>query len=180
MIELACPEDCLYLRAARESLAERERELRRREAEAEGALRSPVTERMLPFVLTIENALAGARRGTKGAAINDLNDMEALEATENAIKNLQTEESGLIYEHQGASHRIEDVSRRIRTALDELVERMPAEARPRRSELIQSLERVRNQIRVHIKRGEGPAAYLRFISLFLPWPQEEAGPKIII
>jgi hypothetical protein len=180
MIELACPEDCPYLRSARDSLATRERELRQREAAIEGAVRSPVTERMLPFLLTIENALVSARRGTKDPAIVDLNDLDALAATEIAIKNLQTEESGLIYEHHGASARIEEVSRRIRAALDELSARLPVESRPRRSELIQSLERVRDQIRSHIKRGEGPVAYLRFISLFLPWPEEAAGPKIII
>lgn len=180
MIELACPEECPYLRAARESLSERERELRQRESAAEGAVRSPVTERMLPFLLTIENSIVSARRGTKGAAISDLNDEDALAAIENAIKNLQTEESGLIYEHHGQSPRIEEVSRRIRAALDDLSARMPAEARPRRSEIIQSLERVRDQIRSHIKRGEGALGYLRFISLFSPWPKEAAKPKIII
>lgn len=179
MIELACPEECPYLRSARDSMAARERELRQRETAAQGGVRAPVTERMLPFLLTIENAIVTARRGTKGAAINGLNDEEALAAIENAIRNIQTEESGLIYEHHAASPRIEEVSRRIRVALDELIARMPGEHRPQRAEIIESLERIRDQIRLHIKRGEGPVGYIRFISLFLPWPKEASGPQII-
>ena len=179
MIELACPETCDYLRSARESVRERELELRRREAAASGTIKPEVTREMLPMLLTIESAIVSAQRGTKGSRLDDLNDQEALAAVETAIKNLQTEESGLIYEHRATTTRIEEVSRLIRSMLDELAARLPAEAHPQHGQVLQALERVRESIQAHIKRGEGARSYLRFVALYLPWPKEAAGPQII-
>jgi hypothetical protein len=180
MLELACPESCDYLRSARDSAAAREREARAREAAARGGKLPDVTERMIPVLMTIEGGILNVHRGIKGPAIPDLVDLEILEAVENAVRNYQTEESGLIYEHRGASARIEEVSRRLREALDELAEKLPAEIRPRSSEVLQSLERVREMVESHTRRGEGERSYLRFISLFQPYPKETAGPRIIV
>ena len=179
MIELACPESCDYLRSARESVRERELELRRREAAASGTIKPEVSREMLPVLLTIESAIINAQRGVKGSRLDDLKDRDALAAVETAIKNLQTEDSGLIYEHRATTTRIEEVSRRIRSMLDELAARLPAEAQPQRSQVLQSLERVRESIQAHIKRGEGDRSYLRVAALYLPWPKETAGPQII-
>ena len=179
MIELACPESCDYLRSAREQVRERELELRRREAAASGMIKPEVTREMLPMLLTIESAIVSAQRGTKGSRLDDLNDREAMAAVETAIKNLQTEGSGLIYEHRATTTRIEEVSRLIRSMLDELAARLPAEAHPQHGQVLQALERVRESIQAHIKRGEGDRSYLRFVALYLPWPEEAAGPQII-
>jgi hypothetical protein len=180
MIELACPEACTYLQSARDSVENREQEFRAREAAARGNVLPEVTERMLPTLITIETGILNAKRGINGTAIDDIVDAEILAAVENVIRNYRIEESGLIYEQTAASPRIEAVGRRIRAALDDLVERYAAEFRPRRAEILQTLERVRETIESHMKRGEGERSYLRFISLFSPYPEEAAGPRIII
>ncbi|HXG92126.1 MAG TPA: hypothetical protein VNN73_07105 [Blastocatellia bacterium] len=180
MIELACPETCSYLRDARDSAAERERIMREREAATEGRVIPQITERLLPILLMTESTIINTKRGLKGSAIEDLDDREALEAVENVIKNLQTEESGLIYEHTAANPRAEELSRRIRAALDELVARYGEQSPPRRGEIIQALEHIRGAIQSHIKRGEDRRSFLRYIALFFPWPEEAAKPQIIV
>ena len=76
-------------------------------------LRGSMRDSMSAIYL-IEAAIIAAQRGTDGMAIKDLLDKEALAAVETTIKNFETEESGVIYEHRAASPRIQEVSRRIR------------------------------------------------------------------
>jgi hypothetical protein len=178
MIELACPESCQYLSDARAQVSEREGRLRRGDETFALAARGN-DERSLPVHVTIEDAIVKAHRGIDGDAVRDLKNAEILESIENAIKNLQTEESGLIYEHHSSSTRVEEVSRRIRAALDELAGKIPAEFRPRRGELIKILNVERAAVELHIRRGEEEDSYLRHISLFLPWPKEKTHPLII-
>lgn len=178
MIELACPESCQYLNDARAQVSEREGELRRNDETFALAAREN-NERSLPVHITIEDAIVKAHRGIDGEQVRDLKNAEIIESIENTIKNLQTEESGLVYEHHSSSRRVEEVSRRIRAALDELAEKMPAEFRPRRSEVIKILNVERAAVDLHVRRGEEDDSYLRHISLFLPWPQEKTHPLII-
>jgi hypothetical protein len=180
MIDLACPETCPYLRSARDSISDREHKLREREAAASGQVMPKVTERMIHVILRIEGGVLKAKRGIEGAALDDLVDAEILAAVENAMRNYRTEESGLIYEHAAATSRIAEVGRRIRAEIDRLGEELPDATRPPTGEIVQSLERARAMIESHIKRGEGDRSYLRFISLFHPYPEEAAGPRIII
>ena len=117
MIELACPESCHYLRSAREQAGPREVALRAREMQAEGRSISDINERILAITFTIEKATIESQRATEGLSLQDLDDSEALAAVENTIKNLETEESGLIYEHRAQSPRVQQVSQRIREGL---------------------------------------------------------------
>ena len=105
MIDLACPESCPYLINARASAVERERELRRREPSTIGAPDLSLNQRALTCVQAIERALVDAARGVGELSIHDLDDTEILAAIENAVKNLETEESGLIYEHRAGTSR---------------------------------------------------------------------------
>jgi hypothetical protein len=181
MIKLACPESCQYLRLGREQAAERERELHSREV-AEGRFIPEISKRLLSALYAIDEAIVRARRD-KDAHLSDLVDAEALAAVETTIKNLETEESGLIYEHRGPSPRVEDLSRRIRAGLDELSKSMPGEDRLRRAELIKVLNFTRETIKSHIRRGGAGTvssqSYIRYISLFIPWPEEATKPLII-
>lgn len=181
MIELACPESCQYLRDARTQAAEREHELRLKEV-AEGRPRPEVSRRLLPALYAIDIGIVGAWRD-KNVALGNLDDREILAAVEITIKNLETEESGLIYEHHASSVRVEEVSHRIRASLDEIVRETQAEDRLRRSDLIKALNFARDSIRTHIRRNEaepGPLrSYIRYISLFIPWPEEATKPLII-
>lgn len=182
MIELACPESCHYLQSAREQAARREVELRAREMEAEGKSLSAITERIIAINYIIEKAIVESHRSTEGIPMRDLDDREALAAVQNAIKNLEIEESGLIYEERAQSPRVQQVSRRIRAELDEVASKITPEERPTRSETLRALRFVRDNIESQLRREEGdphPQGFIRHSALFLPWPKESAKPLII-
>jgi hypothetical protein len=182
MIELACPESCSYLIEARSSASQRERLLLQKEAAANPRNLS-LTERGLLALNMIEQAIVNTQRGVEGTALRDLTDEEIFAAVENAIKNAETEESGLIYEHGAASPRIAELSRRIREALDKMSAGIPAEARPRRSDALKALTFTREAVKAHMRRGVGDAevsrGYLRYVTLFSPWPEEETRPILL-
>ncbi|HXU35311.1 MAG TPA: hypothetical protein VN937_03040 [Blastocatellia bacterium] len=142
-----------------------------------------LTERGLLALNMIEQAIVNTQRGVEGIRLRDLTDEEILAAVENAIKNAETEESGLIYEHGAGSARITEVSRRIRSGLDEMSAKISAEARPRRSEALKALIFTREAVKAHMRRAagdaEGSRGYLRYVTLFSPWPEEETRPILL-
>jgi hypothetical protein len=183
MIELACPKSCPFLIDARATALERERELRSKEASAIGAPDTSLNQRALICIQTIEGAILAAIRDTGEPSIRGLDDAEILATLENALKNLETEEAGLIYEHRAPTSRIEQLSRRIREALDEMSKEIPAEARPRRGDMLKAMTFLRETVKAHIQRAvgnrEASRSYIRYISLFYPWPEEATRPLII-
>ena len=187
MIELACPESCPYLAEARATASARETALRVKETSAVDPRRLLLDNRAMIALDRIEHAIVNAQRGVEGAGFRDLTDVEILDAVENTIKNLETEESGLIYEHHSASPRITEISRRIREALDQIDragEEIPAEFRPRRSDVARALGFSREAVSAHLNRAESARessrSYIRYISLFYPWPEEATGPQIVL
>jgi len=182
MIELACPESCSYLIEARTTVTQREMALRRKETAADPR-DLKLNERGLLALDGIQRAIINAQRGIGASAFRDLDDAEMLAAVENTIKNLETEDSGLIYEHRADSQRIRELSRRIREGLDEIAKEAPAEARPRRTEILKALTFIREAVNAHIRRAAGdPEAsrtFIRYITLFYPWPEEAAAPLIL-
>lgn len=183
MIELACPESCQYLQAARTQAGARESELRMKELAAEGKPIPRFDDRFLSALYLIEGAIVATQRGTDGTAFHDLTDEEAMAAIETTIKNFETEESGVIYEHRAASVRIQEVSRRIREGFEGLNNRASAEERLRRGEIIRALKYVRDTVRAHTLRTDADPmhsrSYIRHITLFFPWPEEATKPLII-
>ncbi|MEW6212580.1 MAG: hypothetical protein AB1631_29920 [Acidobacteriota bacterium] len=182
MIELRCPESCQYLNSARSESNERENELRTKELAEEGRAPMSLSQRELALVNLILESVVEAHRGHNGPTLSNLIDAEIFDALENALKNIETETSGIIYEHHASTPRIEDVSRRIRAALDDLAGRIIAEQRPKRSEMIQALRFARDEAAAHIKRSKesnDSRAFLRNIALYAPWPQEETSRLII-
>ena len=183
MIELACPESCPYLIDARATALERERELRRKEASSIGASDLSLSQRGLICVQAIERAILDTTRSTGELSIRDIDDAEILATLENALKNLETEESGLIYEHRASTLRIDQLSKRIREALDERSKEIPAEARPRRGDMLKAMTFLRETVKAHIQRAvgnrEASRSYIRYISLFYPWPKEATRPLIV-
>jgi len=182
MIELACPESCSYLIEARASARQREMALRRKETDADPRNLNLI-ERELLALEGIQRAIINAQRGIGASAFRDLDDAELHAAVETTIKNIETEESGLIYEHRAASPRIGELSRRIREGLDEIAKEVPSEARPRRSEILKALAFVRELASAHVRRAGGdPEAsrtFIRYIALFYPWP-EQATTQLIV
>lgn len=182
MLELACPESCSYLIEARTSASHREMALRRKEAAADPR-NLKLTERGLLALDGIQHAIVNAQRGIGASAFRDLDDAEMLAAVENTIKNLETEDSGLIYEHRAASSRIGELSRRIRERLDEIAKDALEEARPRRTDVLKALTFIREAANAHIQRAAGdPEAsrtFIRYITLFYPWPKQATTPLIV-
>jgi hypothetical protein len=182
MIELACPEFCSYLIEARTTVSEREMALRRKET-ASDPRELTLNERGFVALDAIQHAVVNAQRGIGASAFRDLDDAETLEAIETTIKNIETEESGLIYEHRPASPRIGELSRRIREGLEQIAKDVPSESRPRRSEILKALAFMREAVNAHQRRaaGEPQAArtFIRYITLFYPWPEEAVKSLII-
>jgi hypothetical protein len=182
MIELACPESCSYLIEARTTVSQREMALRRKETEADPRdLR--LSERGFVALDAIQRAVVNAQRGIGAVAFRDLDDAETLAAIETTIKNIETQESGLIYEHPAASQRIGELSRRIRDGLEEMAKEVPAEARPKRSEILKALAFMREAVNAHIQRAAGNAeasrTFIRYVTLFYPWPEQSTAPLIV-
>jgi hypothetical protein len=104
-------------------------------------------------------------------------------AVENTIKNLETEESGLIYEHRAAAHRIDELSRRIRGHIDEIGKDEPADTRPRRSDILKALTFTRDAVKAHMLRApddpESSRTFIRYTVLFYPWPEQATRPLIV-
>jgi hypothetical protein len=183
MIELVCPESCAHLTAARSQASERKAELRKRELTAEGRPPARLTNREMRLVDFIFQSIIKTQRGHNGSPVRNLIDSEVKEAVENAIKNFETEESGIIYEHHAATPRIEEVSRRIRASLADLARNVAAEWRPRRQEMLSALRYIASDSEAHIKRNPTDAAsrdFLRFIALHIPWPEPQAETRIIM
>jgi hypothetical protein len=182
MIELACPESCHYLQSAREQAGAREAQLRMREMEAEGKSLSDIDDRLLAINYIIEKAIIDFQREIAGALMPELDDQEVLAAVENSIKNLETEGSGLIYEHRASSPRVQEISRRIRLALDDMAEKLIAEHRPPRSENLRALRFSRDNIESHLRRSAGASGsrnYIRHTAMFFPWIRESSEPLIV-
>ena len=148
----------------------------RRKETADDPRELRLNDRALLAVDVIQRAIVNTQRGIDVSGFRDLDDAEMLEAIENTIKNLETEESGLIYEHRAGSPRISELSRRIRDGLDEIAKDVPPEARPRRSDVLKALAFILEAANAHVRRAAGdPEAsrtFIRYISLFYPWPEQ--------
>jgi hypothetical protein len=176
MIDLACPDTCGYLISAREHAKAREGEIISRQFGEMGIKFNPNRAQMT-LGIAIDEAIIAVQR----EAHNDIDDAEILAAIENAIKNIETAGTGLIYEHKDASRRVQELSQRMRTHLDEVVGKFPPETRPRTLDVVESLKLIGNLVRAHIRSGEDKQAYLRYIAMFHPWDKQTGGtPRIVL
>lgn len=174
MLEIRCPETCQYLISGRDSAVARERELRTREAERHSNPLPSLSRREVQLVQIVEWAIVRAQR----EAYHNIADSDILTSVQNALKNLQTQDAGIIYEHREFSVVVDDISRRIRDSFEELGKEMPAETRPRRSEITNALEFVLGTIQSHAGRSE-PRSYIRYAAQFFPWSEKEKDRIIV-
>lgn len=178
MIELACPESCQFLISAREQAKERGGPIVFKGLK-EGEAVPRMTERTWAAMFVIGGAIVSVQRGLDGPALRDLSDSEILEAIENTFKNLETEESGLIYEHHVASPRVDAVYQRIREWFEEGAKRASSEERLRRSEILTALKFVRIAVKSHIRAEGDGDSYVRYLCLMYRWPNEASRPLIV-
>lgn len=178
MVELRCPESCQYLVSARKETGHREGSFRIREFQAAGLLSPIPAEHITPALFAIEEAIVESQR----ERFHNLDDAEILAAIENAIRNIEIEESGLVYEDRDTSPRVQAISKSIRDAMDKLGERRQIDRRLTRADLIKALEYERDVVRAHLRHegnAPGSRSFLRVIALFVPWPHETSAPLII-
>jgi len=170
MIDLACPVTCGYLISAREHAKAREGQIISRQFGEMGLKLNPNKVHMT-LGIAIDEAIVAIQRET----YKDIDDSEILAAIDNAIKNIETAGTGLIYEHKDGSKRVQELSHKMRTSLDEVVAKFPAENRPRSIEILEAFKLIGNLVRAHIRSGEDKQAYLRYIALFHAWDRSETG-----
>jgi hypothetical protein len=170
MIELACPDTCGYLISAREHAKTKEGEIVTKQF-AEMGIQFKPNRTHMTLGIAIDEAIIAIQR----ESYKDIDDSEILTAIENAMKNLETAGTGLIYEHQDSSRRVQELSQKMRTHLDEVVGKFPPESRPRSLDMIEALKLIGSLVRAHIRAGEDKRSYLRYIALFHSWAKEQAG-----
>jgi len=182
MIELSCPESCPYLIEARTNASQREFALRRQET-AQHPRDLMLNDAELLVLDAIGAAIVSAQRSGGSTMFRGLNDHDVLAAVEIAIKNVETEESGLIYEHHASSHQIDELSGRIRGQIDEIGKDQPADTRPRRRDILKALTFTLDSVKAHTLRSpddpDSSRSFVRYTALFYPWPEQATRPLIV-
>lgn len=182
MIELPCPESCAYLIEARSIASDREWQLLRKD-HADELRALQLTDRTFLALDGIQRSIVDVQRGIGSTPFRDLNDADLLAAVEIAIRNFETEESGLIYEHRSDSPRISELSRSIRAGVDDVVNKSPLEQRPRSADVLKALTLLRISVQAHINRSggdpESARSFVRYLTLGYPWPEQATTPLIV-
>jgi hypothetical protein len=124
---------------------------------------------MADFLYFVESRIVMAQR----EQIRHLEDRDIAEAIETLIKNLQTQDSGIIYEHRALSERAQQLSRRLRADIESLSIDLP------RADMIDALASLRDLVRAHIERSNDPQAYLRARAILFPWERSDRDRLIL-
>ncbi|MGH9829847.1 MAG: hypothetical protein ACREDR_42090, partial [Blastocatellia bacterium] len=134
-------------------------------AEAGKVANRPFTEAEVHALVATEAAIVQARR----SHLKGITDKDILDAIENARKNLQTADTGLIYEHHAASPVVRELSRYIRDGIEEFNEEALSSQKVTTVDELNAFERLAEIVQIHIERGEDEQSYLRSISVRVPW-----------
>jgi len=122
----------------------------------------------------------GAIVETQRMEFRSLVDQDIGDGIDTAIRTLGTFESGLLYTHQADTAAGQLVADSILKTV-ELIQREADPTRvPKPAEIISLLKIFRIIIDFHLRRGNDGRDYLRFVSQFFPYPEEEKRSLIII
>lgn len=181
MMELACPESCSYLQSGRDTASMREGNFLAHVRASKGVGQWRYQESHLRVMSAIQRAIVEVRR----SSFMDLRDSEILAGINNALKNLETAESGLIYEHREGSRAVAAVSQRIRDNLDKLAEELGTKhyAEPiKHSVIVEAINFEIDRVEAHIQEFGDQQHYLRYVCLFVPWEKRErdAAKQLIV
>jgi hypothetical protein len=169
MIEIACKESCLFLHTAREQSADRRGDMLAKSEKARSKIPGGPTDYWFPILSTTHVAIVEMQR-TK---FKDLDDSEILAALVNARQNLETADTGLVYEHRSTSPRVQAVSEQIREALNKLTAEPLLRRLMPRSLVIETLVFETEVVEAQTIREDDPRSYLRDIALVYPWGEVE-------
>lgn len=176
MIELSCPEDCAFLRDARDHDGQRRgmafvRHLVQTQHEA---LIQKIRN-LEGLVFRFEEAIIRVQRGP----FRSLTDRETLEGIQTAQSTIRTAGNGILYEHPANEPAAQAVSDSILKEIQSLREKLKEhgeELHLKNEMLVDFLEFVR--MWVEFDKSEDPRSYLRGIALLHPLPKEES--KLIV
>jgi hypothetical protein len=179
VLEIDCPESCEFLQTGRnhESHSQRMRHLFTPDPHKQEKRRRVYTDYQA-LVADIETFLAGERRLSR-----DLSDGDAAEALDLLLATLRTEEKGVLYERTSSNLRVDSLRRRLKEVLDSHLNPPDGEGeRMRVSQVIESLEVIRDILSSHMESGPSELSYVDFLARLVPRSDEEAssGSSIII
>ncbi|HKV42012.1 MAG TPA: hypothetical protein VJX67_22600 [Blastocatellia bacterium] len=175
MIDIACTEDCTFLRAGRENATNKAKEM----ASKGGAMltkRSPLNEAQELTIVLAGDAIVKLQR----KELPDMVDTEVLEALDNAARNLDTADSGLIYEHQHSSPRIQQLSKAIRRRIEEVNLELGPDEQLTRLDVTTGLDFLKEIVSIHIRHGDDERSYIRYTAHHIPWGEKAKSDKLVI
>ena len=130
------------------------------------------------LVAHVEAFLAEERRLSR-----DLSDSDAAEALDLLLATLRTEEKGVLYERTSNDLRVDSLRRRLKEVLDSHLNPPEGEGeRMRVSQVIESLEVIRDVLASHMESGPSGLSYVDFLARLMPRSARAAssGSSIII
>ncbi len=179
ILEIDCPETCVFLIAGRDrEIEEYKRYLRRIDPAKREAHEGAVRDHQEVIVL-LEAVLAQQRLSTR-----DLTDKDVAEALDLLLESYRTEDKGILYEKPASDLQVESLRRLLRTGVESF--RNPQAERgegivgsqgkrlPLRS-AIECLEFVRDLVRAHMESATSSSSYVDLLARIVP--REAASRK---
>jgi len=186
VLEIDCPESCVYLAEGRahEGSQERLRQIRGK-SQSYLAKYERVTLQFKEFLSYMEYNFGDERRASR-----DLKDRDVAEALDQVLKTLRTEEKGVLYEQTSGDLRVESLRRRIRDVVE--AQRHPQRQRDgfliaqppepmKLGDVIECLQFLRDVVEEHLK-DRSSLSYIDLLYRLLPrrGAVEDSTPSIII
>ena len=112
----------------------------------------------------------------------NLTDDEVLEGVQNALKTHETLDHGIIYEHASESPRVQAVTRAVLNALDDMKKRLQQQQQSsllKTRDVLTCLQFIGEAIQYDLQSGKGPRAWIRNVTLYQPYPEQETKSLII-
>lgn len=179
MIELACPESCVYLKEARKSTAQRRMPKFVQYLAANDKREALAGFRRFEMILfLLERAIVEVQR----YRFRDLRDEEALDGVKNALKTYETLDRGIIYEHPSESPRVQAVTRAALDALNDVRKRLQEQQRSslmKTQDYAACLKLVIEALQFDIQSNQDPQAWFRNAGLYQPYPPQETQRLIV-
>lgn len=153
-VEIACPDDCVYLTGAHAPAWEGRETERRRDLRRFAVHLQPLAERQLGlFFLTLAglNGLRGSRR--------DLDDRRLASALDAFVRTVETREKGVLYEHAPDDVRAAPLLREIEALFESQSESGQAVA-PTDGDLLAVLRALKGALVDTLREQAGPTAFL--------------------
>jgi len=172
ILVIDCPETCDYLKVGRshEVQTQRMRHFYTDDPMQMDKRRRVFTE-FEDFFAEVELSFADERRSNR-----DLIDKEVAEAVDLVLATLRTEEKGILYERVSSDFQVEAVRRRLREIVNGHLN--PGEGsgqRMRLSQVIESLEVVRDILESHMRAGPSGMGYVDFLARLMPRASRISG-----